>query len=135
MEDGIHSPDVLMIGNGISLLFHSGLKPRPNEAINVTAPIDPYYWVQPSGAPIDRPKLMVLLTNVEGIYIKASYGLDSDGASRLSKVSLDSAVEVPGERNMTEQDRADQVTSVEMCTCPEGYYGYSCEDCAVGYYR
>ena len=25
--------------------------------------------------------------------------------------------------------------SVELCTCPPGFYGYSCEDCALGYYR
>ena len=25
--------------------------------------------------------------------------------------------------------------SVEKCECPEGYYGYSCEDCDIGYYR
>ena len=82
MEGGVQSPDVIMVGDGISLLYHSGLTPRPNEAIDITAPIDPYYWVLPSGAPIDRPKLMVVLTDVKGIYIKASYGLDYDGASR-----------------------------------------------------
>ena len=53
---------------------------------------------------------MVTLTNLEGVYIRASYGLDSDGQSRLSNVALDSARAVPGDRNMTEQDIADQVT-------------------------
>ena len=24
---------------------------------------------------------------------------------------------------------------MEKCQCPEGYYGYSCEDCDIGYYR
>ena len=108
--DGGKAPDVLIVGQGITLLFHSGLKPRPNEAINISAPFDPYYWVLPSGAPIDRPKLMVVLTNLEGVYLKASYGLDADGQARLSKVTLDSAVAVPGDREMTEQDLADQVT-------------------------
>ena len=27
------------------------------------------------------------------------------------------------------------VTSVELCECPDGYHGFSCEDCSVGYYR
>ena len=27
------------------------------------------------------------------------------------------------------------VTSVEFCQCPEGYHGFSCEDCSLGYYR
>lgn len=135
MDGSAQAPDVLLTGNGVSLLYHSGQPIRPNEEMKVKAPFDPYYWVLPSGAPIDRPQLMVALTNLTGLYIRASYGLDSDGQARLSGVSLDSAVEVPGERNMTEQDLADQVTSVELCQCPEGYYGYSCEDCDIGYYR
>ena len=30
---------------------------------------------------------------------------------------------------------ADKVSSVEVCECPPGYHGTSCEDCALGYYR
>ena len=52
-------------------------------ALNVSAPIDPYYWVLPSGAPIDRSKMMVVLNNLKGVYIKASYGVDKDGQARL----------------------------------------------------
>ena len=78
--------------------------------INISAPFDPYYWVRTSGDAIERKDLMLVLTNLEGMYIRASYGVDSDGQARLSKVSLDSAREVPGDRNMTEQDIADQVT-------------------------
>ena len=110
LENVPRAPDVFMVGNGLSLLYHSGMKPRPNEPIEMYAPFDPYLWVTPSGAPIDRSKLMVVLTNLEGIYIRASYGLDADGQARLSEVALDSAVEVPGDRNMTEQDIADRVT-------------------------
>ena len=110
MENVPKSPDIFIIGNDISLLYHSGQKPRPNEAMNISAPFDPYYWVTTSGARIDRSKLMVTLTNLEGVYIRASYGLDYDGQSRLSKVALDSAREVPGDRDMTAQDIADQVT-------------------------
>ena len=38
---------------------------------------------------------MVVLTNLDGIYIKASYGIEVDGQARLSNVKLDSATEVP----------------------------------------
>ena len=27
------------------------------------------------------------------------------------------------------------VTSVEVCKCPDGYTGFSCEYCAMGYYE
>ena len=94
----------------MSLLFYSGLTVRPYEAINISAPIDPDYWRLPSGNTIDRPKMMVVLTNLEGVYIRASYGTDPNGQARLSEVALDSAKEVPGDRALTDQDKADQVT-------------------------
>ena len=47
-----------------------------------TVPLEPYYWVLPSGAPIDRAKLMVVLNNLEGLYIRANYALDSDAQTR-----------------------------------------------------
>ena len=31
--------------------------------MEISAPFDPYYWVTPSGARIERSKLMVTLTN------------------------------------------------------------------------
>ena len=95
---------------GISLLFYAGLTVRPHEAINISAPIDPAYWTKPSGAPIEREQLMVVLTNIQGLYIRASYGPDPSGSARLSKVALDSAREVPGDRALTDQDKTDQVT-------------------------
>jgi hypothetical protein len=32
-------------------------------------------------------------------------------------------------------DGIEMVSSVEVCECPQGYHGYSCEDCSVGYFR
>lgn len=53
-------------------------------------------------------------------------------SSRLSGVALDSAYESPEGQVISDEDR---VTSVELCQCPVGYHGYSCESCAIGYYR
>lgn len=46
---------------------------------------------------------------------------------RIQSVSLDIA-----DSFNTGQNRA---VEVEECSCPEGYRGLSCEDCAVGYTR
>ena len=54
----------------INLLYHSGESVRPNEALNISAPLDPYYWRLPSGAGIERSKLMVVLTNLTGLYFR-----------------------------------------------------------------
>ncbi len=51
---------------------------------------------------------------------------------RLTRVSLESAVEVTDGSEIEDSDR---VHSVEKCECPEGYHGSSCEACAIGYYQ
>ena len=73
---------MLIGGDGVSLQYHSGMKPEPNVASNRSVPLEEYYWVLPSGAPIDRSKLMVVLNNLKGLYIRANYGLDQNGQSR-----------------------------------------------------
>ncbi|TRY60964.1 hypothetical protein TCAL_05712 [Tigriopus californicus] len=125
-------PDVILTGDGISLLFYSGRKISPNTPTKFEIPLEPYYWVLPSGSGIDRSKLMVVLNNLDGIYIRANYALDPNGQARLSGVILESAEEVdPG----TEIPPEDRVSSVEVCECPMGYHGTSCEGCSLGYYR
>ena len=90
---------------------------------NVTAVFEPYYWVQPSGAPAERKDLMVVLNSLEGVYLRASYGTDSDGQVRLSGVVMDSAEEVEGGNFATVAD-SDIVSSVELCECPPGMNSY-----------
>lgn len=46
----------------------------------------------------------------------------------MISVTLDTA----NERNTGSNERA---FAVEQCSCPVGYTGLSCEDCAVGYTR
>ncbi len=75
-------PDVLLIGADVSLLYHSGARIEPNTPTNRTVPLEPYYWVLPSGAAIDRSTLMVVLNNLQGLYIRASYALDNDAQAR-----------------------------------------------------
>ena len=76
-------PDVLLVGGGMNLLYHSGLRAPPtNTPTNRSAPFEPHYWVLPSGAGVDRFKLMVALNGLEGIYIRASYGTDPDAQAR-----------------------------------------------------
>ncbi len=49
---------------------------------------------------------------------------------RLASVTLDSGVDEFGAIPDSER-----VLSVELCQCPPGYHGSSCEGCNVGYYR
>ena len=92
------------------MLYHSGENVETDVEKNMIVSFEEDYWVKPSRAYIERKDLMVVLTNLKGLYIRASYGVDNYGQARISKVSLDSAQELRGDRNMTEQDIADQVT-------------------------
>ena len=73
---------MILVGAGISLLYHGNRYLAPNEVLEREVPIDPYYWVLPSGAQIDRIKLMVVLNNLEAVLIRANYGLDRNGQIR-----------------------------------------------------
>ena len=66
-----------------------------------------------------------------------SYGPDEGGQAqaRLRDVILQTAVEMDDIESLDEADSTTRVTSVEQCQCPPGYYGYSCQECDVGYWR
>ena len=66
------TPDVLLVGGeGKQLLFYSGLKVQANTPVDISVPIDPYYWTTVSGGVVDRETLMVVLNSLEGLYIRA----------------------------------------------------------------
>lgn len=66
------------------------------------------------------------LSNIEAIYIKATYTTTTSEVV-LNEVSMDIAIE-----NFTGREQAYEV---EECVCPEEYVGLSCEYCAPGYTR
>nr|XP_006821841.1 PREDICTED: basement membrane-specific heparan sulfate proteoglycan core protein-like [Saccoglossus kowalevskii] len=80
----------------------------------------------PITTPATREDLMMVLENIDTFMIRASYQPLMTYTS-ISDISLDFAVPRP-----TGQERA---VLVEDCTCPLGYSGLSCEDCAIGYRR
>ena len=55
----------------------------------------------------------------------------NDNVCRLVNVVMDSAEETELGQPVPDDD-PDKVYSVEQCQCPPGYYGSSCESCAIG---
>ncbi len=133
LDEAPKHPDLMLIGADMELLYHSGIKIEPNAPTTITATFEPYYWFHPTGKQADRSNLMQVLSNLKGVYIRASYGIDTDGASRLTAVAMDSAETYDNSTETVAPE--DVVSSVEQCDCPDGYHGNSCQDCAVGYYR
>ncbi|XP_064642804.1 basement membrane-specific heparan sulfate proteoglycan core protein-like isoform X7 [Lineus longissimus] len=136
--------EVIMKGNGITVQFNS---PSPHSAATEFSRVIPLVesdWTllrdaplrgdqgpargDSFGQPASRSDLMMVLQNVEFIYIKSKFDEYLDEI-RVSQVFLDVGVDP------SSGSRGDRASLVEMCTCPEGYTGLSCDKCARGYRR
>ncbi|KAM8846710.1 LOW QUALITY PROTEIN: laminin subunit alpha-2 [Synchiropus picturatus] len=85
-------------------------------------------WKYADGRSMTREDFMDVLFYVDYILIKASHG----GVMRHSRISEISLTVAEEGRASTESERAHQI---EKCDCPLGYSGFSCEECAAGFYR
>uniref|UniRef100_A0A671ETU2 Basement membrane-specific heparan sulfate proteoglycan core protein n=1 Tax=Rhinolophus ferrumequinum TaxID=59479 RepID=A0A671ETU2_RHIFE len=87
------------------------------------------YFNSVSEKPVTRSDFMSVLSNIEYILIKASYGQGLQ-QSRISNISMEVG------RKAEELHPGREVASLlEKCLCPPGTAGLSCQDCAPGYYR
>ncbi|KAK0088927.1 hypothetical protein PV326_004677, partial [Microctonus aethiopoides] len=116
----------LISSNDIKLLYYSRESPEPMTQQSFTVPLLEQFWQRTDGTQADREHLLMALADIQAIKIKATYTTHTDEAA-ISLVSLDIA-----EKYNTGKERA---AEVEECSCPVGYSGLSCEDCAVGYTR
>uniref|UniRef100_A0A0G2JWX2 Laminin subunit alpha 2 n=1 Tax=Rattus norvegicus TaxID=10116 RepID=A0A0G2JWX2_RAT len=77
------------------------------------------FTIHGTNLPVSRKDFMILLTNLERVLIQTTYNLGMDVIFRLSSVNLESAVPYPTDRSIA--------SAVEVCQCPPGYSGSSCE--------
>lgn len=68
--------------------------------------------------PASRSEFMKVLSSIEAILIRAIHASQTN-RTYLSDVSLDTAIET--------ETSNEQSTTVEICRCPVGYSGTSCE--------
>ncbi|XP_076230657.1 terribly reduced optic lobes isoform X13 [Nomia melanderi] len=120
--------DIILIGNGITLFWTNPVEIQPDVPMTYSVPLRESEWkrLTTEGPRVaSRLDLMTVLSNLEAILVRASHS-ERMTATYISDISLDTAVEVPGSR---------RAVQVEVCRCPTGYTGTSCESCARGYYR
>jgi len=72
--------------------------------------------------PASRAEFMKVLSSIEAILIRAIHASQTD-KTYLSDVSLDTAIE--------SETGGIRSSSVEICRCPVGHRGTSCEVCSI----
>lgn len=116
---GQYTPDqdIIIRGNGLTLVWTRGnpLENRTEARFKETE----WQNIVHTGSRIaSRADLLTVLSNVEAILIRATLR-EGVSLAHLSDVTLDTAVQ--------QQTGSDSVGDVEICRCPEGYTGTSCE--------
>ncbi|XP_074025385.1 basement membrane-specific heparan sulfate proteoglycan core protein isoform X7 [Leptinotarsa decemlineata] len=123
--------DVIISGNDITIYWSNSVEQRADQINLVSITLHPNaQWFRLDSnqgpKPASREDILTVLANVGTILIRATQSSDT-GTAYLSDITLDTAVD-----QYTGKPRA---SSVEVCRCPPGYRGSSCEACASGYYK
>ncbi|XP_056219655.1 laminin subunit alpha-1 [Seriola aureovittata] len=90
------------------------------------------YFNSVSEKAVSHADFMSILSNVQYIIIKASYGTRLQ-QSRISNITMETAMEAELEEGS--EVRGGVARLIESCVCPPGHTGLSCQECAEGYFR
>lgn len=120
--------DVILIGNGLKLIWSRSEGDAEHESYSVRLHEDEHWQRQDRGQahPASRSDFMSVLSNLEAILIRATPKVPTERTS-IRDVILETAVSVavPG---------ATHAADIEVCQCPAAYTGNSCEACAPLHY-
>ncbi|XP_075729518.1 wing blister isoform X1 [Rhipicephalus microplus] len=126
----VEGSDVIIEGDGKRFGYNWSLRPSPDN-VTIAVPLREHGWhlLDDKGRPLrpaSREEFTLALHDMERLLLRAKYHSDQiEGA--MHHVDLPVASKTSG--TLT------KMTSVEMCQCPVGYAGLSCELCAPGYRR
>ncbi|XP_058175045.1 basement membrane-specific heparan sulfate proteoglycan core protein [Anopheles ziemanni] len=121
----VQDQDIILSGNGMKLAWS---RDRYEDG-TFSVPLFEREWTvvnYRSSYPASRNDMLTVLSNLDHILIRATTK-DSTRLSRLSDIILGTAVPTRTYYGIAEE--------VEMCRCPPGYRGSSCEQCEDRYYR
>ncbi|NXK18550.1 LAMA2 protein, partial [Arenaria interpres] len=79
------------------------------------------FFVHGTDVPVSRREFMTILANVKRILIRATYSYGVNAIYRLRSVGIEAADYTSAGRKVA--------SAVELCDCPPGYGGTSCESC------
>ncbi|XP_044024751.1 laminin subunit alpha-2 isoform X3 [Siniperca chuatsi] len=122
-------PDLIIEGGGIKIIdrrFGQPVYPSSPSTKN-TALLPENFLVSESAQPISRRDFLSVLASVTRVMVRASYSTEPSAVYRLLSFTMQVAnPSARGER---------RASAVEICSCPPGYAGNSCEACIPGFRR
>ncbi|XP_038582234.1 laminin subunit alpha-2 isoform X4 [Micropterus salmoides] len=122
-------PDLIIEGSGIKIIdrrFGQPVYPS-SPSTNHIVLLPENFLVSESNRPISRRDFLSVLANVTRVMVRASYSTEPSSVYRLHSFSMQVA---------NPSARGERVASaVEICSCPPGYAGTSCETCIPGFRR
>ncbi|EPY82235.1 laminin subunit alpha-2 isoform a precursor [Camelus ferus] len=91
------------------------------EHIKVLLLKEELFTIHGTNFPVSRKEFMTVLANLKRVLIQITNSLEMGAIFRLGSVGLESAVPHPTDGSTA--------VAVEVCQCPPGYIGSSCENC------
>uniref|UniRef100_A0A8B9QCV0 Laminin subunit alpha 2 n=1 Tax=Apteryx owenii TaxID=8824 RepID=A0A8B9QCV0_APTOW len=115
--------DVIIEGGNLRISTpEEGIHLQPSEEYTKEIVLKPEsFSVYGTDVPVSRREFMTIFANVKRILIRATYSYGMNAIYRLRRVSVEAA-----DRSSTGRKMA---SAVELCDCPRGYDGTSCESC------
>ncbi|KAM4771006.1 laminin subunit alpha-2 [Rhinophrynus dorsalis] len=119
--ESANHPNIIIEGNGLRIsTAQESIHLQPFEEHTETVVLRPEFFnVYGTESQVSRNDFMMVLANVNKILIRATYSNEQEATYRLSSVTLDVAGESSFGKNTA--------FSVELCQCPPGFSGTSCE--------
>ncbi|XP_028252901.1 laminin subunit alpha-2 isoform X2 [Parambassis ranga] len=122
-------PDLIIEGGGMKIIdrrFGQPVYPSSPSTKHIVL-LPENFRVSETAQPISRRDFLSVLAGVTRVMVRASYSTESSAVYRLHSFSMQlSNPSASGER---------KASAVEMCSCPPGYAGTSCEACIPGFRR
>ncbi|CAK1554719.1 unnamed protein product [Leptosia nina] len=127
-EESAPGTDVVLIGDAISVYWTNPTPIRSGESLSYQVPLQENGWyILNSPRPASRQDFMSVLKNLQRVLVRATL-VEKITATAIADVSMDTAAE-------SFDSTSPVAKSVEVCMCPEGYSGTSCETCKAGYFK
>ncbi|XP_035285907.1 laminin subunit alpha-3-like isoform X2 [Anguilla anguilla] len=120
------SADLLLSRKEVTLVHRAPLTPSADRLYEGRVQlIEGNFRREGTDRPVSREVLMAVLADLDALHIRGLYFSQSQRLS-LGEVGLEEA---------TPTGSGVSSSMVEVCTCPPGHQGDSCQKCAPGYYR